>query len=295
MLLCTLLWSMAGVVTRHLEAAQGVEVNVWRSGTNALCVFLILVWSAWRRNGAESARPISFGQLIWGSSLLWAAMFTSFMLALTQTTVSNVLIMSSLSPLITALLARLFLKQRLSNITLLAIVIAIAGMCWMFIDGVERAHSLHNANPLLGVLLASVVPLAAATNFVLLNYGHRTVAAPNMVPAIGLGGLLSALFTLPFAWPLQASLHDIFWLSFLGVFQLAIPCMLLVWAAHILTPAEVALMALLEVIFGVLWAWLWAGETPADATIYGGGVVLMALVLNALLGREKTPTRTGNL
>ena len=46
---------------------------------------------------------------------------------------------------------------------------------------------------------------------------------------------------------------------------------------------EVALLALLEVIFGVAWAWLWAGETPSASVLAGGALVLLALVGNELL------------
>ena len=45
--------------------------------------------------------------------------------------------------------------------------------------------------------------------------------------------------------------------------QLAIPCVLSVVCARVLKAPEVALLALLEVIFGILWAWLGADEVPA--------------------------------
>jgi hypothetical protein len=85
-----------------------------------------------------------------------------------------------------------------------------------------------------------------------------------MLPAVLLGALLSAAVTLPLAWPLQASGHDIGLLALLGVVQLAIPCLLVVRLTRELPAPEIALLALLEVIFGVLLAWLGAGEVPAD-------------------------------
>ena len=42
MVLVTLLWSTAGVVSRHLEAAQSFEVTFWRSGFNALGLAIAL-------------------------------------------------------------------------------------------------------------------------------------------------------------------------------------------------------------------------------------------------------------
>ena len=42
MVLVTLLWSIAGVVTRYLDAARSFEVTFWRSGFNALSLALAL-------------------------------------------------------------------------------------------------------------------------------------------------------------------------------------------------------------------------------------------------------------
>jgi len=90
--------------------------------------------------------------------------------------------------------------------------------------------------------------------------------------------------TLPLAWPLSASTHDLVILALLGVFQLAVPCMLMVRAAHHLAPHEIALLGLMEVVLGPLWAWLGAGETATASTLQGGALVLAALLLNELAG-----------
>jgi drug/metabolite transporter (DMT)-like permease len=68
----------------------------------------------------------------------------------------------------------------------------------------------------------------------------------------------------------------------LGIFQLGLPCMLLVRASRALLAPELALLGLLEVVLGPLWAWLGAGEVPARATLLGGAVVLAALAANEL-------------
>ena len=101
-----------------------------------------------------------------------------------------------------------------------------------------------------------------------------------MLPAVLIGALLSALFSLPLAWPLQASGHDLALLALLGSMQLAIPCLLVVRLSRVLPGPEIALLALLEVVFGVAWAWLWAGEVPAGSMLVGGCLVLGALMVN---------------
>ena len=284
MILTTLLWSMAGVVTRQLDAAHSFEVNFWRSLFNALALapalYLMRGPALWR--GMARARwPL------WASGLCWSVMFTGFMVAMTLTSVANVLLVMAICPLVTALFARLFLKQILPTRTWLAIVVAGAGIAWMF-----GGESMSGASPV-GALVALGVPLATAINWTVLQFaahGRAGGCGPertDMLPAVLIGALLSALATLPLALPLQASAHDLGLLALLGVAQLAIPCLLAVRLARELPAAEIALLGLLEMLFGVTWAWLGADETPSATTLTGGALVIGALLANELLALRR--------
>lgn len=272
MVLVTLLWSVAGVVTRHLEAARSFEVTFWRSAFNALGLIAVL---GWMRGGALFSGLLRAPRFVWLSGLCWAVMYTAFMLAITLTTVANVLVMMAIGPMVTALLARFLLGHRLPTRTWMAIAAAGAGIAWMF--GGQAGEGLS----LLGSLVAAAVPLAAAVNWnILQKMGNAGADAADMLPAVLIGAMLSALVTLPVAWPMQASLHDLSLLAFLGVVQLSIPCLLVVRLSRELPAPEISLLGLLEVVFGVAWAWLWAGEEPSLSVLVGGGVVLAALVAN---------------
>ncbi len=279
MVLVTLLWSIAGVVTRHLDAARSFEVTFWRSLFNALALAIGLTvlrgTGVWR----GLLRP---SRVLWASSLFWAVMFTAFMVALTLTTVANVLVTMAIGPMMTALFSRLFLGQRLPLRTWLAIFAAGAGIVWMF--GAEAG----NGASLLGSLVACAVPVAGAANWTLLQrVGESGADAPDMLPAVLIGSVISALATLPLAWPLQASAHDLGLLALLGTVQLALPCLLLVRLTRELPAAEIALLALLEVLFGVAWAWLGAGEQLSAGVVMGGALVLGALVANQALAPRR--------
>lgn len=286
MVLVTLLWSTAGVVSRHLEAAQSFEVTFWRSAFNALglaVALTVLRGPALWRGLLRSPRAV------WVSGVCWSVMFTAFMVALTMTRVANVLVTMAIGPLVTALFARLFLHHRLPARTWLAIAVAGSGIAWMFGHEVQAA----DARSLLGMAVALAVPLAAAINFTVLqhiSHGEAAGESQDMLPAVLIGALLSALCTLPLSWPLQASAHDLVLLAGLGVFQLALPCLLVVGLSRVLPAPEIALLGLLEVVFGVLWAWLGAGEAPGSTALTGGMLVLGALLANELVAlREKTP------
>lgn len=283
MVLVTLLWSTAGVVSRHLEAAQSFEVTFWRSGFNALGLAIALTVL---RGPALWRGLLRSPRAVWVSGVCWSVMFTAFMVALTMTRVANVLVTMAIGPLVTALFARLFLHHRLPMRTWVAIAVAGAGIAWMFGHEVQAA----DARSLLGMAVALAVPLAAAVNFTVLQHiSHGEVAgeSQDMLPAVLIGALLSALFTLPLAWPLQASLHDLVLLAGLGVFQLALPCLLVVGLTRVLPAPEIALLGLLEVVFGVLWAWVGAGEAPGPTALTGGALVLGALVGNELIALRR--------
>lgn len=292
MVLVTLLWSVAGVVTRHLDTAASFEVTFWRSLFNALALAVALSFM----RGATLWRGLLRAPWpVWVSGLCWSVMFTAFMVAITLTTVANVLVTMAIGPLITALFARVFLQHRLPARSWAAIAVGGVGIAWMF--GLEAGEGLS----LSGTLVALAVPLAAATNWTVLQHIARgtgdpdeAVAAPaqDMLPAVLIGALLSAVVTLPLAWPLQASGHDLGLLALLGVVQLAVPCLLVVRLTRELPAPEIALLGLLEVLFGVAWAWLGAGEQPGAGALAGGALVLGALVTNEVIAlRERRSGR----
>ena len=274
MVLVTLLWSIAGVVTRHLDAARSFEVTFWRSLFTALTLAVALTVL---RGPALWSGMLRANRWLWLSGLCWATMFTAFMLALTLTSVANVLVTMALGPLATAVFARLFLHHPLPARTWTAIVAACLGIAWMF--GGEAGDGLAAV----GTLVACAVPLAGAANWTVLQRAGRD-GASDMLPAVLVGAVVSALLTLPLAWPLQASAHDLGLLALLGSVQLALPCLLVVRLTRVLPAPEIALLALLEVLFGVAWAWLWAGEQPSSRMLAGGLLVLAALVANEATG-----------
>ena len=274
-----LLWSTGGVLSRFIHTAEGFEITFWRSVFAALTV---LVWLAF--SGARS--PVrqfkAGGSAIWASGLMWAVMFTCFMFSLSLTTVANVLITQSLAPVFTALLAGVVLRRPVAGRTWLAIAVAAAGICLMYVFDVSSLEGRHA----LGVMVALGIPVAGAINWILLQ---RAGTSMDLTSSVLLGAVISAALTLPMAWPLGVGAHDLALLAVLGVFQLGIPCILVMRAAAHLAAAQTSLLALLEVVFGIVLTWLFGNETPGWATVAGGLTVLGALVYNEL---GKTPARS---
>ena len=273
----TAMWSIAGVVTRQLEHARSFEVTFWRSFFTAVSLLVILpVWQ-----GRKVFRQMHWRSLpFWFSGLCWSVMFTAFMVALTLTSVANVLVTMAIGPLLTALIARIFIGHRLPARTWMAIAVAGVGIAWMYGAQIELGQGSHQ----LGALVALCVPIAGATQWTIVQRSQAQGEQIDLVPSVLVGAVISALATLPLAFPLVATRTDVAWLALLGLFQLAIPCVLSVLCARVLKAPEVSLLALLEVIFGIALAWLGANEAPGSTVLAGGALVIGALVVNELLG-----------
>jgi drug/metabolite transporter (DMT)-like permease len=280
MLIAPVLWSLAGVLARQVDGTRPLELAFWRSLFCGLFVAGALL-ALRAGNPLATIRKAGMAGLISGA--MWGLMFTVFIVALTQTTVANVLVVCSLGPLFTALLAFAVLREPIPVPTWLAIVAAAIGMGAMFGAGFTADEPRH----IWGTLLALIIPIAAAINVVILR---KAGAHLDLMPAILLGAVMSMAVSLPFALPFSVSGRDLAWLATMGVFQIGLPCMLLVLAARTLSAPEIALLGLLEVVLGPIWAWLGAGEVPAGATLAGGAIVLAALAGNefALAARGRT-------
>jgi len=278
MVAITLMWSIAGVVTRHLESARSFEVTFWRSFFTLLSLLVILPLFQGRE---VFSRIRHGGRSLWISGVCWSFMFTAFMMALTLTSVANVLVTLAVGPFLTALLARIVIGHRIAMRTWLAIAVAGLGIGWMFGGDLQ---SNGDGSQLAGTLVALLVPMAGAVNWTVVQRSQAQGDKVDLVPAVMVGAFISSLVTLPLALPLTATAHDIALLAMLGLVQLAIPCVLSVRCASVLKSPEIALLALLEIIFGILLAWLGAGEVPGTNVLTGGALVLGALMANELLG-----------
>lgn len=280
MVACTMMWSIAGVITRQLEHAKSFEVTFWRSFFTLVSLAIILP----AIHGKALLYKFKQGGLyLWISGVCWSVMFTAFMIALTMTSVANVLITLSLGPMLTAIFARIFVGHQIPFRTVLAIVVAGLGITYMYASQIN----LSDTQQLSGMFVALGVPVAAAVNWTLVQHSQVHGREVDLVPAVMLGALISTLLTFPLSMPLQATGNDVALLALLGLVQLAIPCVLAVVCARYLKAPEVSLLALLEIIFGIALAWIGANEKPGMSVLLGGGLVLVALVFNEWLGMRE--------
>jgi drug/metabolite transporter (DMT)-like permease len=270
-------WSFGGLVVRTLEASAW-EIVFWRSLFMAIVVGLYL--AVWQRASTVEGLRRSLGPMLLCGLCLSGA-FIGFILALRETTVANVLIVLASAPLMAALIARVVLHEPVRWNTWLALLAALAGVGLMVSDSLST-HGLA------GSLLAGFCALCFAVHKVVL----RTQPGIDMVPTVVLAGLISAVITLPLAWPFPAPADEVPWLAFLGIVQLGLGLVLFTIGLRYLPVAQAGLIALLETVLGPLWVWLAIGEAPSTAGLLGGAVVLGAMAANTLIESRVAAART---
>jgi drug/metabolite transporter (DMT)-like permease len=271
-------WSSGGILLRLATGASGLAMVFWRSAVMAAVVAL---WLLLRHRGRAVAAIRAVGAAGCGSALLLTGAFVGYVLSIQSNAVASTMLVMSATPLVAAALARLLLGEKLTRPTLLAIGLASVGIAIMFGDGVGHGHAAGSA-------LAFLVALCFGGNIVLLRrYRHV-----DMVPAMLLAGIVSALLTLPFAGAFAVPVRDIAILAVMGVFQLALGLFLFVRGTPYLSAAEVGLLGLLETVCAPLWVWIGIGEQPPAAALLGGALVLVAVVGQSLAAPGGGTART---
>lgn len=264
-------WASAGVLVRSMDVHDGWKITFWRSFFMTIFLLGVISFQHGRRL-PERMRAMGWPGIVTG--LLFALMFISFILALSTTTVANTLVLGSVSPFVAALFGRIFLHEAVLLRTWIAMITALGGIVVMFFDSLTGGGWTGN-------LIALCIPIAFATSVVILR---KNRAEADMIPSIFLAGVFSMIVTLPFALPLSVSAGDLGLLATMGVVQLGLGLMLFMMAVPYLSSAEITLLSVLEIIFGVASTWLLVGERPGDAALIGGGIVIGALVANQIAG-----------
>jgi drug/metabolite transporter (DMT)-like permease len=137
-----------------------------------------------------------------------------------------------------------------------------------------------------GFALAMTVIVASFTVL------RRRFPEAPLVPAACISALLPSLAVLPFvtAWP--ASGRDFALLAAFGISNMGLALLCFTIGAGLIPAAQTALISALETPLAPLWVWLAFGETPGEATLVGGGVVLAAVVTSVILENVR-PARGG--
>ncbi len=281
--LSALFWSFGGTIARFLEVQDSWTVVFWRCSWAAIFLLGYMLW----RDGGRGTLALFRGMGMPGIAvaLCAACASTSFVVALSYTTVANILLMQAGTPLIAALLAWAFLGERVSLPTWFAIGAVIVGV------GIMVSGSLSGDVSPVGNALALLIAVVFACATVITRRYHHV----RMTPATCLGTAIAACFAATQAGGFTTSSSDAMLLFVFGALNLGLGFALFASGARLIPAAYAALIGTSEPLLGPIWVWLVHGEVPSLRTVIGGLVVFLALLAHIGLEfrRGMKPARPG--
>ncbi len=260
-------WSTGGAIVRSLSVTDPWTISFWRS-LFAMLVLAGFVVSRQRARTVQAFKDVGWSGFVVGCCFATASLL--FVVAMSLTSVANTLVILATTPFFAALLAWVFLRERVSGLQWLAMSAAIGGVAFM-VRGSLGSSSLR------GDAIAFVIPVVFAIATVVLRR-NRTVP---MAPAMALGPLIGLVVSGLLAPSLVVSGPDLLLLAVFGAIQLGTGLAIFEVGARRAPAAEVALVSLLETVLGPLWVWWLAGERPTNAALVGGTVVVIAIAATA--------------
>lgn len=284
-LLAAMVWSLGGVFSRMLDIADNWTVVFWRSFWAAAFLLAYML----QREGLRGTRAL-FSRMGWpgfGVGLCFAIASSAFVVALSYTTVANVLLVQAGVPLFAALITWVLFRERIGTATWVAIFAVIGGV------GLMVSESLTGTLSPVGSALALLVALSFACATVI----SRRYAHVRMAPAVCLGTLLAGALAAGLSGGLAVSAPDMLVLVGFGALNLGLGMALFVAGVRLVPAAVAALISTAEPILGPVWVWLVHGEIPSSRTLVGGGIVLVALVAHIgwqMRGRSRLDVSAGS-
>ena len=259
--------SWGGFIIRSFEDASVWQILFLRSFffLIALTAFLL---ATYKRDTFNIIKKSGLPGLLGGFVLSFS--FVAFVVAMSNTTVANVVFIISTQTMFLAIFGYLYLKEKVSVIGSVSIFLAMTGIVIMV------GHSISS-----GSLFGNIVALAIPINFAILVMIIRKNTKVDMVPAIFYSGIFSLIYGFFLTESFEFTNHDL-WMGFLlGVPQLALSFICITIGSRTVESATVGLLMLMETLCAPLWVWLFLNEIPPISVFLGGAVIILAIVLKS--------------
>ena len=259
--------SWGGFIIRSFEQASVWQILFLRSFffLLGLIVFLLIVY---KKNTLTKIKTSGLPALLGGFVLSFS--FIAFVVAMSNTTVANVVFIISTQTMFLALFGFFYLKEKVSLIGSLSIFLAMSGIFIMVGDSVSS-----------GSLFGNLVALAIPINFAILVMIIRKYKNLDMVPAVFYSGIFSCLYGLILSNSFSFTFHDIFMGFLLGVPQLALGFICITIGSRTTPSATIGLLMLSETLFAPIWVWIFLNEVPPISVFLGGVIIILAIILKS--------------
>lgn len=270
------LWSLMGLGLRQIEAASVWQILFWRSVGMVPVLFAFIWWTSGGRP-LGALRRVGLAGAAGGFGLVFA--FAGAIYAIQATTIANAVFLFTASPFVAAVLGWIILGERVRPWTWAAIGLAVLGMFLMVREGLA-----------MGELAGNIAALLSAVGFGAFSVALRRGKLSDMMPVSMLGGVFSIIaagvILIAQGEAIVVSGRDMGTSAAIGAVILALGMVMYTLGSRVIPVADLTLLSLIEVLLAPVWVFAFLGETASAATFVGGGVLLAAVALNAVMGAQ---------
>ena len=257
--------SFGGLIVKSFEGSTLWQILFWRSVFFSLTVLIFLIISYKKKiflSFYESGLAGFFGGIVLSVG------FCGYVFAMYNTTVANTNFIISTQVLFLAMFGYLFLKEKISTVTLTSIIFAITGVFLMI------GNSLSP-----GEMSGNIAAFSMPITFAILIMMVRKFPKVDMVPAQFVAGISCCVVGFLLSDKIMISTHDIFLGFIAGFFQVGFGFIFITIGARTTPSAMVGVIMLSESILGPVWAFFFAAERPSLFTLIGGAIILFSVLL----------------
>ena len=257
--------SFGGLIVKSFEGATLWQILFWRSVFFSITVlfFLIITYRLKFINSiVKSGIPGIFGGII------LSAGYVGYVFAMYNTTVANANFIIQTQVIFLAIFGYLFLKEKITKLTLASIILAFSGIFIMLGSSLSPGQMQGNIG-------AFVMPVSFAVLILIV----RKYPNIDMIPLQLIAGIGAIIIGYLFSTKIVISAHDIILGFIAGFFQVGLGFIFITIGAKTTPSALVGIIMLIEAVLGPLWAWLFINEAPPLVVFIGGAIVISAVFL----------------
>jgi len=254
---------------RNINTADPWQIAFYRALAFLFSITLIL-FHQYRLGIVTKIKKIGYPGMAGGFFLMLAQLL--FIQSIANTSIANALFTLSSIPFITAILAFIFLKEKISLRTIIIMFFAFMGIFIMIKDGLGTGGFYGN-------ILALVCAFSFST-FVIILRKSRNI---DMMPVNLISGVLVLIVSFVISLgninvPIQDILLCFLWGGVLsGLMNSAF-----IFSTRFLLASEVTFFMLFEFSLGPFWVWIFLNETISQETFYGGIIVMISVAVYSL-------------
>jgi|TARA_B110000881_G_C18554467_1_gene506031 DME family drug/metabolite transporter len=259
--------SWGGFIIRSFEEASIWQILLLRSFFFMIALIGFLT-ATYKKNTISIFKDAGFPAVLGG--LVMSLSFIAFVVAMTNTTVANVVFIISTQTMFLAIFGYFYLKEKVSLVSFISILLAMSGITVMM------GESLSS-----GSFFGNLVALAIPINFSILVMIIRKNKNLDMIPAIFYSGIFSVIYGLILSESFVFTGHDILMGFFLGVPQLAFGFICITIGSRSTPSSTIGLLMLSETICAPIWVLLFLNEIPPASTLIGGFIIILAIIIKS--------------